>query len=295
MKIAFFGNTKYSVIDARILNDKFGLTLTVTKSDKLSGRKRVLTPNPVKQFAIEKKIPFLATDKLDKESIEKIKKSALDFLVVADYGLIIPKEVLEIPKYAPLNVHHSLLPKYRGPSPAPSAILAGEIKSGVTIIKMNEEIDAGNILAQEEYKLAKNETTDSLLTKLNDLGAKLAIKVINSFPQQSHQGATLVQGRTLVGKLQDENLATFTKRFEKTDGYIDLENPPDSKTLDRMIRAYYPWPTVWARLRQDSGGQGKIIKFLPGGKIQPEGKKPMSMKEFKNGYPGLSEFIENLF
>lgn len=288
MKIAFFGNTKYSAIDAKILHNKFKLSLVVTKLDRPSGRKRKIVPNPVKQFAIENKIPLVLTDKFDKEIIEEIKKYPLDFFVVADYGLIIPNEVLEIPKYAPLNIHHSLLPKYRGPSPASSAILAGEKVSGVTIIKMTNNVDAGNILAKQKYQLAKDETTDSLLTKLNELGAKLACKVINSFTKHSHQGATLHQGRTLVGKPQDENLATFTHRFEKTDGYIDLENPPDNETLDRMIRAYFPWPTVWTKL------DGKIIKFLPGGKIQPEGKRAMSKKEFLNGYPEIAEDIRNL-
>lgn len=298
MKIAFFGNTKYSVIDTRILNKKFGLSLIVTKADKLFGRKRVLTANPVKQFALEKKIPLIVTDKLDKESIEKIKKYSLDFLVVADYGLIIPSEILGMPKYAPLNVHHSLLPKYRGPSPAPSTILAGKKISGVTIIKMTDDVDAGNILAQQKYRLAKDETTDSLLTKLNEIGAKLAIKLIDRFSQQTDQGATLVQGRTLIGKPQDENLATFTKRFEKTDGHIDIEKPPTKEVLDRMIRAFYPWPGVWTEIKlKVENGELKIlkIKFLPGEKIQPEGKRPMTLKEFKNGYPGLSKFIENLF
>lgn len=296
IRIVFFGNTKYSVIDARILNDKFELTLIVTKPDKPSGRNRELIPNPVKKFAQEEKIQFLEADKLEYSITSKIKSFYPDFLIVADYGLILPNEVLEIPKYAPLNIHHSLLPKYRGPSPAASAILAGEKVSGVTIIKMTNEVDAGNILAKQKYQLTKDETTDSLLTKLNKIGAKLACKIINSFTEHSHQGATLVQGRTLVGALvgkpQDENLATFTKRFEKTDGYIDLKNPPSPQTLDRMIRAFHPWPGVYTDLRFKN--KDLRIKLLPGGKIQPQGKNPITISEFLNGYPLAKEQIKKL-
>lgn len=305
IRIIFFGNTKYSVIDARILNNKFGLNLIVTKPDKPSGRNRELIPNPVKKFAQEEKIQFLEADKLENNITTKIKSFDPDFLVVADYGLIIPNEVLEIPKYAPLNIHHSLLPKYRGPSPATSAILAGEKVSGVTIIKMTNEVDTGNILAKQKYQLTKDETTDSLLTKLNKIGAKLACKVINRFTEHSHQGATLVQGRTLVGKPQDENLATFTGRFEKTDGYIDLKNPPSPQTLDRMIRAYYPWPGVWTKIKwKVRSEKWKVlkIKLIPATSnhqpdttlIQPEGKKPMTIREFLNGYPQAKEQIRKL-
>lgn len=275
MKIAFFGNTKYSVIDARILNDKFGLTQVVTKPDKPTGRKRELTPNPVKEFAEKNNIPFITADKLGMAVVDKIKTYDLDFLVIVDYGLILPKEVLDIPKYASLNVHHSLLPKYRGPSPAPSAILAGETISGVTIIRMTEDVDGGDILAQKEYKLAGDETTDSLLTKLNTLGGELVSEVIENYLD-------------LKPKEQVGTKVIQTQRLKKADGEIDIKNPPDPKTLDRMIRAFFPWPTVWTKL------DGKIIKFLPGGRVQPEGKKPMTKKEFKNGYPEAYKKIESL-
>ncbi|MCR4324257.1 MAG: methionyl-tRNA formyltransferase [Candidatus Curtissbacteria bacterium] len=275
MKIAFFGNTKYSTIDARILNERFGLALIVTKPDKPRGRNRVLTPNPVKQFSQENKIPFITADKLGKSVVDEIKKYNLDFLVIADYGLILPKEVLEIPKYAPVNVHHSLLPKYRGPSPAPSTILAGDTTSGVTIIKMTEDVDAGDILAQEKYQLEEDETTDSLLTKLNTLGGKLACDVIETYTE-------------IKPKKQSAG-ESYTERFKKEDGFIDIENPLDPETVDRMIRAFYPWPGVWTKF------DGKIIKFLPEKKIQPEGKKPMDIKAFLNGYPQTKDFIEKIF
>ena len=304
LKVAFFGSSKYSVIVKKALTDKFGLALVVTAPDKPSGRKRKLTPTRVKELALKNKIDVITPAKLDKTAIENITKAQPDFLVVCDYGLILPKELLKVPKYGALNIHHSLLPKYRGPTPVPSAILAGEKKSGVTIISMAEDVDAGDILAQKEYILKEDETCDSLLTALNTQGAQLVIDVIESYLSGS------------VKKIkQDSSKATLTHRLTKQDGFIDLDNPPDPEKLDRMIRAYHTWPGVWSKVpskdRSTSGGKVKseksvIIKFLPPTilpshkptdpfLIQPEGKRAMSIKEFKNGYPAIYEQIKHLF
>lgn len=257
MKIIFFGNTKYSIIGAGIVNTTYPIMLFIT-----------IPNSPVKFLAKKLNTPVMETTKLDKTILEKVKKMNPDFLIVEDYGLILPKQLLCLPKYAPLNIHHSLLPKYRGPSPAPFAILNGDKVSGVTIIKMNEEVDKGEILAQKEYALSENETTDSLLTKLNEMGAQLLISVIKEYLEGVEKPA-----------VQTESAATVTRRFEKKDGYFDIEHPPSPEKLDRMIRAFYPWPTVWTRWN------GKIVKFLPGGLLQMEGKKPISLKDFLNGYP----------
>src|SRR3989344_8017509 len=219
MNIIFFGSSKYSTIVQKALFEKFGLSLTVTIPDKPVGRKQILTPSPVKKLAIENSVPVLTFDKLDKKELEQFSNETMkqfnngvDFLVVSDYGLILPKELLDLPKFAPLNVHHSLLPKYRGPAPAPTAILNGDKVSGVTIIKMVDEVDAGPILAQKEYTLAPDETTDSLLTKLNTLGGKLVVDVIKNYD-------------SLNAVPQDNSKASLTNRMSKQDGYIDLENP----------------------------------------------------------------------
>lgn len=290
MNIVFFGNTKYSAIVARTLHDKFGLSAVVTIPDRPIGRARILTPNPVKTFAKKNHIPVLTFDQLDANAITTIKTTIEpDFLIVADYGLILPKILLTLPKYAALNVHHSLLPKYRGPSPAPTAILNGDEISGITIIKMTEKVDAGPILAQQEYQLSSTETTDSLLTKLNQLGGKLVIEIIESLTH-------------LEGVNQDESQATYTHRFTKQDGYIDLDNPPVPKNLDRMIRAFYPWPGVWSKWSPSRHPESanrrsedlKVVRFLPEGKIQMEGKKPLPLKDFLNGYPEAEATIGKL-
>lgn len=259
MIIIFFGNTKYSTIGAEIINKAYPISLFVTIPD-----------SPVKRLAKILNVPVLENQKLDEISIERIKQQKFDFLVAEDYGLILPKKLLDIPKYAPLNIHHSLLPKYRGPSPAPSAILAGDKTSGVTIIKMSEEVDSGDILTQQEYKLTPQETAESLLIKLNELGGKLLVSVIKQYLEGS-----------VKPKPQDSKKATYTKHFVKQDGYFDINNPPSSEKLDKMIRAYYPWPGVWTRWRD------KIVKFLPNGLMQMEGKKPIHSKDFLNGYPNF--------
>lgn len=282
MNVVFFGNTKYSVIVAEAVRKKFGLALVVTNPDRPAGRRHILTPNPVKTFALENNIRVITADKLDQGIIGQIAKLKPDFLVLTDYGLILPKDILALPEYAPLNIHHSLLPKYRGPSPAPTAILNGEKISGVTIIRMNEQVDAGQILAQKEYHLKGDETTDSLLIQLNTLGGKIIIPVIENY----------LKG-TIKPVKQDEAKATFTKRLKKEDGLIDLENPPAPDILDRMIHAYHPWPGVWTKWKI-AGGGWRIVKFLPERKVQVEGGKPMTVKDFLNGYPEASKWVSKI-
>jgi methionyl-tRNA formyltransferase len=273
MKIVFFGNTKHSLIGAKIIQKKLGFSLIVT-----------IPNSPLEKFASEEKIPCLLVTKLNDEAIAKVAGIEPDFLVVEDYGLILPTKLLEVPKFASLNIHHSLLPKYRGSSPAPAAILAGEKVTGVSIIKMSAKVDAGDVFAQKEYVLKTTETTDSLLNELNLLGGELAVSVINDI-QENKAKATP----------QDETKATFTKYMQKSDGYIDTSNI-EPEEIDRKIRAYFPWPGVWSKVVLNEKGEQKIVKFLPNRMIQVEGKKEMSYKDFLNGYPSadkkLIEFLE---
>src|SRR3989338_10197036 len=178
--IIFFGNSKYSVIDAQALKEHYGLSAVVTIPDRTDSHKK-LAPSPVKLFAQKLNIPLLEADKLTPDIIEQIKIYKPDFLVVADYGLILPKTLLSVPIKTALNIHHSLLPKYRGPAPAPAAILNGDEVAGVSIIVMSKQVDAGDVLKQVTYRLKQDETTDSLLTKLNTLVAQAVIDVIQQY------------------------------------------------------------------------------------------------------------------
>lgn len=284
MKIVFFGSSKYSVIDEKALFDACGLSLVVTTPDYPDKKTKQSVPNPVKQFALTHAIPIITADKLTVEVVAEIGKYQPDFLVVADFGLILPQTLLDLPKKAALNVHHSLLPKYRGPAPVPFAILAGETIVGVSIILMTDKVDAGDILAQEKYELKPDDTTDSVLTKLNQLGGALVVLVVQEFE-------TYFKNR----KPQDEKVATYSQYMDRNDGYIDLNDQSsiiNAQLLDRKIRAYFQWPGVWSIIRIKD--KGLRIKFLPGKIVQVEGKKPMSYKDFINGYPEGKAFLEKL-
>lgn len=280
MNIIFFGNTKYSTIGADIIHRSLGITAVVTIPDYLD-KKRGIIKGPVKSLAEQYNLPVIQTDKLTQPIIEQIKTFKPDFFVVEDYGLILPEQLLQIPKHAPLNIHHSLLPKYRGPSPAPSAILAGERKSGVTVIHMTNKVDAGDIYAQEKYTMQPEETTDSLLTELNKLGGNLAVQVIHNLKDNKIKKVP-----------QNEDQATYTNFLEKSDGFINLNNPPAPEILDRMIRAYYPWPGVW--FITVLSNKETRIKLLPEKRVHVEGRKPMTIKDFFNGYPNLDPQLKKL-
>ncbi len=194
--------------------------------------------------------------------------SEADLGIVAAYGHILTKEELESPKYGAINVHPSLLPKYRGSSPIQQAILNGDKVSGISIIKMDEEVDHGPIVYQEELELSDKDNFDTLSKKMFQWAAEVLPKIIKDF----------VNGKiTLYG--QNHAKASFCQRLTRESGYFPIENPPDPEKLDRMIRAYYPWPGVWTRWNN------KIVKFLPENMLQMEGKKAISLKDFLNGYP----------
>lgn len=197
--------------------------------------------------------------------------SEADLGVVAAYGKILKKEELNTPKYGLINVHPSLLPKYRGPSPIQAAILNGDKVSGITIIKMDEEVDHGPIIYQESVELSSIDTFDTLSKKMFLRAAEILPQLIEDFRKGK-----------VTPKEQNHREAAFCSMLTRESGYFNISNPPSPEALDRMIRAYYPWPGVWTKWK------GKIIKFYPEGKIQMEGKKVLTMKDFLNGYPDFS-------
>lgn len=196
-----------------------------------------------------------------------------DLAVIAAYGKILTKEELSAPKFGCINVHPSLLPKYRGPSPIQSAILNGDKVSGITIIKIDEGIDHGPILYQEELELSGNDNFDILSKKMFLRSSEVLPQIIKNF----------VEGK-IKPIAQDHNKATFCDQLTRQSGFFNITTPPSPEILDRMIRAYYPWPGVWCKWTMDNG-QLKIVKFLPENKLQMEGKKAISQKDFLNGYP----------
>lgn len=209
--------------------------------------------------------------------IEAIEKAEAEVAVLAAYGKILPKSVLEHFKFGILNIHPSLLPKYRGPSPVQTSILNGDKETGVTVIRLDEEMDHGPILAQKSIEISKKDTAESLFERLFPLGAELITEKLEKYTKNEVKLTP-----------QSHNNATYTKMLKRESGFFELETSPSLEKLDLMIRAFYPWPGVWTKWND------KILKFLPGNKVQVEGKKPSSYKDFINGYPNLDKKLLNL-
>jgi len=198
-----------------------------------------------------------------------------DLAVVAAYGKILNKEELSAPRYGAINVHPSLLPRYRGPSPIQAAILNGDSVSGITIIKLDAEVDHGPIIYQGSLELSSSDNFDTLSKKMFLRASEVLPKIIEDFVNNKIKPVP-----------QNHSEASFCPLLTRESGYFDISNPSPPTQIDRMIRAYYPWPGVWCKWKMDNG-QLKIIKFLPGGLLQMEGGKPTPWKVFLNNYPNF--------
>lgn len=276
IKVVYFSSSEFGLPVLRTLYGQqlvgeIKVNLVVTNPDKPAGRGKEIRVSPVKTVANEFNLPVSTPTllKQNRELIKELKAASPDFLIVASYGKIIPRALLRIPKKGSINVHPSLLPKYRGASPIQAAILNGDPSTGVTIMKMNEKMDEGDILASIRMKVSAKDTQFSLSAKLSNIGANLILHVLH-----------LTYINKIKAKPQDPSKATYTKILIKEDGYVDWKNPPDK--LNNMIRAYYPWPGTWTKYN------GKILKLLPEKKVQLEGKEPVGLEEFKRGHQNFS-------
>ncbi len=260
-RIVFFGSGYYVIPIVEKLREH-GLAL-------------VVTTEPEGEFInyLEKQtIPFIYSKLADESATKKIKELKPTLGILASYGAIIPKKVIELFPLGIFNIHPSLLPKYKGPSPVQYAILNGDKITGTTIIKLDEQIDHGPILLQQKIDLNGSETPENLTEKLFSLGADMIIKIVRK----------IENGLEIEEKIQDHSREIFTGKISRQSGFIKLTEPPQQPQLDRMIRAFYPWPGVW--FRTDLNGRAKIIKLFPEEKIQVEGKSVMKYQDFINGY-----------
>ncbi len=275
MKVVFFGTPRLAqIILENLIASDYKPQLVITGPDTKFGRGQIVKQSPVKKTAAENRIDILQAQNLSEKNLK------FDLAILEAFGKIIPAEILKLPKYGFLNVHPSILPKYRGPSPIQSAILSGDKKTGVSIIRLDEEVDHGPIIAQQEVPVEDFDTHETLVEKLGAIGSNLLIKTIPDY---------------LSGKIkpeeQNHSLATFTKKITKSDGQIDLENPPNPQQFDRMIRAFFPWPGVWSVVET-----GNLrIRFLPKGLMQMEGKRPLTIAQLKNGYPVVYAKMSKLY
>lgn len=282
IKLAFFGTGDISVTILNELKNK-GCTpkLIVTVPDKPQGRKMILTPTPTKVWAQNENIPVIELKTLKKpESEEEIRKyceEGYDVFIVASYGKIIPQNILDIPKYKTLNVHPSLLPKLRGPSPIKSAILT-ENETGVTIMRLDAEMDHGPILSQKKVAIENwPPYAHDLEVTLGKIGGEMIAEILPLW----------INGEIKEIE-QDHSSATICQKIEKADGLINLEDNPE-KNL-RKIRAFHEWPTAYF-FEENNGVKKRIVikvahiedNKLIIDRIIPEGKKVMGYQDYLRG------------
>jgi methionyl-tRNA formyltransferase len=268
LKIIFFGSRDFVIPVIEKVKENFDLVGIVTVADQPAGRHQNLTPTPVKQYFLNSGIPIFDPEKLDSAATQQLKQTNADLFVVAAYGNMIPDQILNLPKFGALNLHPSLLPRHRGPSPLQNTLLNGEKETGMSFMLLDQKMDHGPILYQIPFSISDDETFESLGQKIFLQAAEKVVEVVDKYTNKQ-----------LMPLAQNDSQATFTKLIKKEDGFFDIENPPEPEKLDRMIRAFYPWPNAWTRWND------KIVKFLPRQMVQMEGKKAVSLKDFLNGYP----------
>ena len=233
MKTIFMGTPEFAIPSLKVVAKNTDLRAIFTKEDKVNARGNKIIFSPVKQFGIDNEIEVIQPKKVkDEKIIKKIKEINPDLIVVVAYGKILPKEIIDIPKYGIINVHSSLLPKYRGASPIHSAILNGDTESGVSIMYIEEGLDSGDVILQESCDILENDTLGTLHDKLKDLGAIGLEKALK-----------LIEAGKVEATKQDESLATFVKPITKEQAKIDWNNIKE--VIFNQIRGLNPFPAAY--------------------------------------------------
>jgi methionyl-tRNA formyltransferase len=295
-RIVFMGSPDFALPILTMLAKDFSVVGVVTQPDKPAGRGRVLTPPPVKELAVSLGIPFIQPDRLKEPgAMEQLLAWAPDLMVVAAFGQILRQPVLDLPRLGCVNVHASLLPRWRGAAPIQAAILNGDSTTGVTIMKMDAGVDTGPILSQRPVEILGDDTSETLGRRLSVTGAALLAETLPAY----------IDGR-IVPQPQTEELATRASLIRKEDGLIDFSLP--AAVLERRVRAFTPWPgayftwqgaplkVIHAHVVEDTAGvagQEKIIHKFPAvgtasgwlvlDEVQPAGKRPMPGNVFLLG------------
>ncbi len=244
MKIVYMGTPDFSVgaLEA-LIKAGHEVTAVVTQPDKAKGRSGQVQCSPVKECAVRHGIPVLQPFRIKTpEAVEELKRYEADVYVVAAFGQILSKQILEMPKFGCINIHASLLPKYRGAAPINQCIIDGEKETGVTIMQMDAGVDTGDILTQKKVIIEDKETAETLFGKLAQAGAEL---IVETLPLIENGGITPVK--------QDENLASHVKMMDKSMGKIDWTQ--DAACIERLVRGLNPWPSAYTFY------QGKSVKI----------------------------------
>lgn len=302
MKIVFFGTPEIAmpILESLHRQKDMEILAVVTQPDKQVGRKQKLTKPPVKQLAEKLNLKIIQPEN-KKQLLNNLGKIEADFFVVVAYGMILPTTILEMPKIAPVNIHFSLLPKYRGSSPIQEALLHGDTETGISIIKIDNELDRGNIYFLKRIPIQDTDTLNSLWQKLALLSGEILPHVLRDIESGSLQSIP-----------QNHANATHCHKISKEDGKINWHKK-DAIEIKNMIRAYNPWPGTYtdfngkklnilaAETDDKQNPEGKFVlkdKILKIGtkqgslipkKVQLEGKKPIDIGSFINGYRNLLE------
>ncbi len=296
LRLIFMGTPEFAVPSLKALVESPHEVVAVyTQPPRPGGRGMRESKSPVHVFAEGRHIPVLTPENFkDKRDIETFKSFGAEVAVVAAYGLILPKNILTAPSKGCVNIHASLLPKFRGAAPIQRAIEAGETVSGNTLMKIEKGLDAGAIIAREEFALAPDETAGSLHDRLRDQAARMIVPALEGY----------VEGR-LAPTPQEEEKATYAPKINKSESRINWNTP--AVEVDRKIRAFCPYPGAWfqhkgrririlkGRAVKGSGAPGEVLdKSLTVAcktgtykieRVQREGKKPMTAAEFLRGQP----------
>lgn len=260
MKIVFMGTPDFAAgaLEA-LVNAGHEITLAVTQPDKPKGRSGQLMPPPVKEFAQSHNLPVFQPERIKRpEAVEELKKYEADIFVVAAFGQILSQEILDMPKYGCLNIHASLLPKYRGASPIQHVIIDGEEKTGITVMQMNAGLDTGDMLYKKECVIEDTDTFETLHDKLMALGGIAIVEALD----------LLEQGK-LTPEPQKDEVSCYAPLISKSMGKLDFSK--EAVVLDRQIRGMNPWPSAFTSCK---GKQLKIWKAIPETAPFRLGRKP---------------------
>lgn len=249
LKTIFVGTPDFGLPSLESLhnNNEFELIGVITQPDKKVGRKQILTPPPIKKRAAELNIPVFQPEKIAQFK-DELTKLAPDLIIVIAYAQIIPSNILSIPRLGFINVHGSLLPKYRGAACIQASILNGDKKTGITIMQMDKGLDTGPILSQASIDIAPKDTTEILFDKLSGLGAKILIPTVLD-----------LNNKKITPKSQNNKEASYVKTLKKEDGKIDWSK--SSVDIERFIRAMTSWPGAYSFLRKEKV-PGQMLKIL---------------------------------
>jgi methionyl-tRNA formyltransferase len=233
LSIIFFGTHEFAaiILAGIIADENYSVRAVVTQPDRPMGRKQIMTPSPVKILALENKLTIYQPETLKRFNLE----THADLYIVAQYGLLIPEEIISLPQFHTINVHTSLLPKYRGASPIQSALIHGETNTGVTIMVMDKGMDTGPLLSQRAIAIDSDDTYPILDKKLAYIGRDLLLETIPPYIQGS-----------LKAIPQDESKATICSKFDRSSGLINWNKP--ATEIYNLYRGLFPWPGIWTRL-----------------------------------------------